>query len=221
MLPAAAALELVHSFSLVTTTCRRSTTTTSGATVPHVGAIRRRATQSSPADALLAEAFLQAAAYPTAEVAREPGRGDAGDRSAASTSTSTARCTTSRCFTALKTGRLFGLGRLRAWAAEVPVPEQLPWARVRRGRAPVPDRRRRHRRGRLTSLIHGAGELPPSRWTQRLARTAGWRRSTPTRRCSARSSPTCRAHGLAARTRRHVGSAAGVGSPTHVAPPTR
>ena len=188
LLPAAAAVELVHSFSLVHDDLPALDDDAERRGAPSVWAQYDEATAVLAGDALLAEAFRLALSYGTSAVARElveatlamiggqwlDVRGGA------------PRDELHR----LKTGALFSasIGCALA-AAEVPRAEQEPWREfaAELGLA-LPDRRRHPRRRRLrarTSARTAHAAWPTKR---RSARRRGWRRSTPTRRCCPRSS---------------------------------
>jgi geranylgeranyl diphosphate synthase type II len=127
VLPAAAALELVHSFSLVhddlpaldNDDIRRGRAST-WARFGEADAILT-------GDALLAEAFRQAAAYPTPDVVRELAEATLGMIGGQHLDIH-GEVHDLAVLHRLKTGRLFaasvGCG---LWAAEVPVSDQLPW----------------------------------------------------------------------------------------------
>ncbi len=126
-LPAAAALELVHAFSLVhdDLPCmdddreRRGRPSTWSEFGEGVGLLA--------GDALLAEAFRLALAYPTPEVARELAQATLGMIGGQYLDIGGADVDLAELHR-LKTGRLFaasvGLG---LWAASVPATEQAPW----------------------------------------------------------------------------------------------
>jgi geranylgeranyl diphosphate synthase type II len=126
-LPAAAALELVHTFSLVhdDLPCmdddreRRGRPSTWAQFGEGVGLLA--------GDALLAEAFRLALAYPTPEVARELAQATLGMIGGQYLDIGGADVDLAELHR-LKTGRLFaaaiGLG---LWVAEVPTAEQPPW----------------------------------------------------------------------------------------------
>jgi len=127
VLPAAAALELVHSFSLVHDDLPALDNDETRRGRPSMWARFGEADAILTGDALLAEAFRQAVAYPTPDVARELAEatlgmiggqhldihGEVHDLAA---------------LHRLKTGRLFAASvGCALWAAEVPAPDQLPW----------------------------------------------------------------------------------------------
>jgi geranylgeranyl pyrophosphate synthase len=125
-LPAAAALELVHAFSLVHDDLPALDDDAERRGRPSTWAAYGEAVAILAGDVLLAEAFRQAAAYPTTEIVRELAGATLGmiggqylDLAGADTLTEVHR---------LKTGRLFaasvGLG---LWAAGVPASHQRPW----------------------------------------------------------------------------------------------
>jgi geranylgeranyl diphosphate synthase type II len=126
LLPAAAAVELVHSFSLVHDDLPALDDDRERRGAPSVWAAFDEATAILAGDALLAEAFRLALTYPTGAVARElvgatigmiggqqlDLEGDADLRQ----------------LHALKTGSLFSASVMCAlWAAEVPIEEHPPW----------------------------------------------------------------------------------------------
>ena len=190
VLPAAAALELVHSFSLVHDDLPALDNDDVRRGRPSMWARFGEADAILTGDALLGEAFRQAAAYPTAEVARELAEATLGMIGGQHLDIH-GEVHDLEVLHRLKTGRLFAASvGCALWAAEIPVSDQLPW------------REFGEELGLLFQIvddvidedgyfaIHGAEGARASRWTQRHVRTSGWRRSTPTRRCSARSSPT-------------------------------
>ncbi len=126
-LPAAAALELVHTFSLVhdDLPCMDDDVERRGraSTWARFG----EAVALLAGDALLAEAFRLALAYPTPEVARELAQATLGMIGGQYLDIGDADVELAELHR-LKTGRLFaasvGLG---LWVAEVPVAEQAPW----------------------------------------------------------------------------------------------
>jgi geranylgeranyl diphosphate synthase type II len=127
LLPAAAALELVHSFSLVhddlpaldNDVVRRGRAST-WARFGEADAILA-------GDALLAEAFRQAASYQTSEVAREVAEATLGMIGGQHLDIH-GEVHDLAVLHRLKTGRLFAASvGCALWVAEVPVSDQLPW----------------------------------------------------------------------------------------------
>jgi geranylgeranyl diphosphate synthase type II len=127
LLPAAAALELVHSFSLVhddlpaldNDDVRRGRAST-WARFGEADAILA-------GDALLAEAFRQAASYQTSEVAREVAEATLGMIGGQHLDIH-GEVHDLAVLHRLKTGRLFAASvGCALWVAEVPVSDQLPW----------------------------------------------------------------------------------------------
>jgi geranylgeranyl diphosphate synthase type II len=126
-LPAAAALELVHSFSLVHDDLPAMDDDDERRGRPTVHVAFGEGVALLAGDALLAEAFRLALTYPTTAPARELAEatlGMIGGQYLDITGADTDLAELHR----LKTGRLFaasvGLG---LWAAEVPATEQRPW----------------------------------------------------------------------------------------------
>src|SRR5437868_8040661 len=126
-LPAGAALELVHCFSLVHDDLPALDNDAERRGQPSTWAQYGEAVAVLAGDALLAEAFRLALSYSTPHVARELAQatlGMIGGQYLDITATAPDEATLHR----LKTGCLFaasvGLG---LWAAEVPEPEQTPW----------------------------------------------------------------------------------------------
>jgi geranylgeranyl diphosphate synthase type II len=128
ILPAAAAMELVHNFSLVHDDMPEMDGDEERRGKPSVWAAHGTAAALLAGDGLLAEAFRLAARYDTPEVARELAEATLGmiggqyldtiDRDAADLAE----------VHRLKTGRLFyGSVAMALWAAGVPVEEQAPW----------------------------------------------------------------------------------------------
>jgi geranylgeranyl diphosphate synthase type II len=126
-LPAAAALELVHSFSLVHDDLPAMDDDAERRGRPSVHVAYGEGVALLAGDALLAEAFRLVLSYPTTAAGRELAKATLGmiggqylDITGASGDLAGLH--------ALKTGRLFaasvGLG---LWAADVPEPEQRPW----------------------------------------------------------------------------------------------
>ena len=150
VLPAAAALELVHSFSLVHDDLPALDNDDVRRGRPSMWARFGEADAILTGDALLGEAFRQAAAYPTADVARELAEATLGMIGGQHLDIH-GEVHDLAVLHRLKTGRLFAASvGCALWAAEVSAFRPAAVAGVRRGaRAAVPDRRRRHRRGRL------------------------------------------------------------------------
>lgn len=125
-LPAAAALELVHAFSLVHDDLPALDDDAERRGHPSTWAAYGEAVAILAGDALLAEAFRQAAAYPTTEIVRELADATLGmiGGQYLDLHDGDALAEVHR----LKTGRLFaasvGLG---LWVAGVPAAEQRPW----------------------------------------------------------------------------------------------
>jgi geranylgeranyl pyrophosphate synthase len=126
-LPAAAALELVHAFSLVHDDLPSLDNDTERRGRPSVWAEHGEAVAVLAGDALLAEAFRLALSYPFPEVGRELAQatlGMIGGQYLDITSSAPDEATLHR----LKTGCLFGASVGTAlWAARVPEREQAPW----------------------------------------------------------------------------------------------
>src|SRR5256884_2756627 len=126
-LPAAASLELVHSFSLVHDDLPALDNDAERRGNPSVWAQHGEAIAVLAGDALLAEAFRLALSYPTPAVGRELAQatlGMIGGQYLDITGTARDEATLHQ----LKTGRLFSacVG-LALWVAEVPEREQGPW----------------------------------------------------------------------------------------------
>ena len=126
-LPAAAALELVHAFSLVHDDLPALDNDSERRGRPSTWAEYGEAVAVLAGDALLAEAFRLALSYPFPQVGRELAQatlGMIGGQYLDITGTAPDQATLHK----LKTGALFaasvGLG---LWAAEVPEREQAPW----------------------------------------------------------------------------------------------
>jgi geranylgeranyl diphosphate synthase type II len=128
ILPAAAAMELVHNFSLVHDDMPEMDDDAERRGKPSVWAAHGTATALLAGDGLLAEAFRLAATYDTPQVARELAQATLGmiggqyldtvDRDGADLAE----------VHRLKTGRLFfGSVTMALWAAGVPADEQGPW----------------------------------------------------------------------------------------------
>jgi geranylgeranyl diphosphate synthase, type II len=127
VLPAAAALELVHSFSLVHDDLPALDNDATRRGRPSTWARFGQADAILAGDALLAEAFRQALLYPTPDLARELAEATLGMIGGQHLDIH-GEVHDLAVLHRLKTGRLFaasvGCG---LWAAEVPVNEQLPW----------------------------------------------------------------------------------------------
>jgi geranylgeranyl diphosphate synthase type II len=127
ILPAAAAVELVHSFSLVHDDLPALDNDELRRGRPSVWAQSGEATAILAGDALLAEAFRLALSYETPSVARELAQatlGMIGGQHLDITGAATDLAALHR----LKTGCLFGASvGCALWAAGVPEPEQGPW----------------------------------------------------------------------------------------------
>jgi geranylgeranyl diphosphate synthase type II len=127
VLPAAAALELVHNFSLVHDDLPSLDDDAERRGKPSVWAAYGEGKALLAGDALLAEAFRLAASYPSSAVARELAEatlGMIGGQYLDTMEPDTDLETVHR----LKTGRLFYASvTLALAAAEVPVAEQVPW----------------------------------------------------------------------------------------------
>jgi geranylgeranyl diphosphate synthase type II len=126
-LPAAAALELVHTFSLVHDDLPALDADEERRGQPSVWAKHGEAVAILAGDALLAEAFRLALSYPTPDVGRELAQatlGMIGGQYLDITGTAPDEATLHR----LKTGCLFAacVG-CALWVAEVPRMEQAPW----------------------------------------------------------------------------------------------
>ena len=126
-LPAAAALELVHSFSLVHDDLPALDNDETRRGRPSMWARFGEADAILTGDALLAEAFRQTASYPTPEVARELAEATLGMIGGQHLDIH-GEVHDLAVLHRLKTGRLFaasvGCG---LWAADVPAADQLPW----------------------------------------------------------------------------------------------
>lgn len=126
-LPAAAALELVHSFSLVHDDLPALDNDDMRRGQPSMWARFGEADAILTGDALLAEAFRQTAAYATPEVARELAEATLGMIGGQHLDIH-GEVHDLAVLHRLKTGRLFaasvGCG---LWAADVPAADQLPW----------------------------------------------------------------------------------------------
>jgi geranylgeranyl diphosphate synthase type II len=126
-LPAAAAVELVHNFSLVHDDLPALDNDEVRRGNPSVWARYGEAIAVLAGDALLAEAFRLALSYPTSAVGRELAQatlGMIGGQYLDVTGTAPDEATLHR----LKTGCLFAASvALALWVAEVPEREQRPW----------------------------------------------------------------------------------------------
>ena len=126
-LPAAAAVELVHTFSLVHDDLPALDNDETRRGNPSVWARYGEAIAVLAGDALLAEAFRLALSYPTPAVGRELAQatlGMIGGQYLDITATAPDEATLHR----LKTGCLFAASvGLALWVAEVPEREQRPW----------------------------------------------------------------------------------------------
>ena len=127
VLPAAAAVELVHNFSLVHDDLPALDGDTERRGKPSVWAAHGQGTAVLAGDGLLAEAFRLACSYPTPNVARELAEttlGMIGGQYLDTIVPGAELATVHR----LKTGRLFYAAvTLALWAAGVPADEQRPW----------------------------------------------------------------------------------------------
>jgi geranylgeranyl diphosphate synthase type II len=127
VLPAAAALELVHSFSLVHDDLPALDNDELRRGRPSTWAHFGEADAVLAGDALLAEAFRLAAAYPTPDVARELAEATLGMIGGQHLDIH-GEVHDLAVLHRLKTGRLFAASvGCALWAAEIPVPDQLPW----------------------------------------------------------------------------------------------
>jgi geranylgeranyl diphosphate synthase, type II len=126
LLPAAAAVELVHSFSLVHDDLPALDDDRERRGAPSVWAQFGEATAILAGDALLAEAMRLALTYPTGAVARE--LVDATLAMIAGQQLDLEGGADLRQLHSLKTGALFSASVMCAlWAAEVPLDEHPPW----------------------------------------------------------------------------------------------
>jgi geranylgeranyl diphosphate synthase, type II len=127
ILPAAAAMELVHNFSLVHDDLPALDNDEERRGKPSVWAAYGEGTALLAGDGLLAEAFRLACSYPSPHVARELAEttlGMIGGQYLDTMEPGADLATVHR----LKTGRLFyGSVTMALWAAEVPEAEQAPW----------------------------------------------------------------------------------------------
>jgi geranylgeranyl diphosphate synthase type II len=127
ILPAAAAIELVHNFSLVHDDLPSLDGDEERRGRPSVWAAYGEGTAVLAGDGLLAEAFRLACSYPTAAVARELAQATLGMIGGQYLDTMETRCDL-EVVHRLKTGCLFfGSVAMALWAAELPEPEQAPW----------------------------------------------------------------------------------------------
>jgi geranylgeranyl pyrophosphate synthase len=126
LLPAAAAVELVHSFSLVHDDLPALDDDSERRGAPSVWAAHGEATAILTGDALLAEALRLALTYRTPAVARE--LVEATLKMIGGQQLDLQGGVELERLHALKTGALFGASITCAlWAAEVPLPEHGPW----------------------------------------------------------------------------------------------
>ncbi len=126
LLPAAAAVELVHSFSLVHDDLPALDNDVERRGAPSVWAAHGEATAILAGDALLGEAVRLALTYPTPAVARE--LVVATQRMIGGQQLDLLGEVDLERLHALKTGALFGAAVMCGlWAAEVPVSEHGPW----------------------------------------------------------------------------------------------
>lgn len=127
VLPAAVAVELIHSFSLVHDDLPALDNDDTRRGRPSTWAHFGEADAILAGDALLAEAFRQAAAYPTADVTRELAEATLGMIGGQHLDIH-GEVHDLAVLHRLKTGRLFAASvGCALWAAEVPVSAQLPW----------------------------------------------------------------------------------------------
>jgi geranylgeranyl diphosphate synthase type II len=126
ILPAAAAVELVHSFSLVHDDLPALDNDAERRGAPSVWAQYGEATAILAGDALVAEAFRLAASYPTTGVVRE--LATATLHMIGGQQLDLEGAPDLRHLHALKTGALFNASIMCAlWAGDVPLPEHPPW----------------------------------------------------------------------------------------------
>jgi len=126
LLPAAAAVELVHSFSLVHDDLPALDDDRERRGAPSVWAAYDEATAILAGDALLAEAFRLALTYPTPAVARELVAATLGMIGGQQLDLEGG--VELQQLHSLKTGSLFSAAVMCAlWAAEVPIDEHEPW----------------------------------------------------------------------------------------------
>jgi geranylgeranyl diphosphate synthase type II len=127
ILPAAAAIELVHNFSLVHDDLPALDDDEERRGRPSVWAAYGEGAAVLAGDALLAEAFRLACAYPTPHVARELAEATLGMIGGQYLDTIEPGADLETVHR-LKTGCLFAASvGMALWAAEVPEPEQRPW----------------------------------------------------------------------------------------------
>jgi geranylgeranyl diphosphate synthase type II len=128
VLPAAAAMELVHNFSLVHDDLPAMDDDAERRGKPSVWAAYGEASAVLAGDALLAEAFRLACTYPTPEVARELAEATLGMIGGQYLDTVEREGVDLETVHRLKTGRLFfGSVTTALFAAGVPRGEQEPW----------------------------------------------------------------------------------------------
>ena len=149
LLPAAAAVELVHSFSLVHDDLPALDDDRERRGAPSVWARYGEATAILAGDALLVEAMRLSLTYPSGAVARE--LVDATLAMIGGQQLDLEGGAQLDHLHALKTGALFRASVMCAlWAADVPVDAHPPWRALRcRCGTALPDRRRPPRPGRL------------------------------------------------------------------------
>jgi geranylgeranyl diphosphate synthase, type II len=127
ILPAATALELVHSFSLVHDDLPALDNDDVRRGHPSTWARFGEGDAILAGDALLAEAFRQAAVYATSDVTRELAEATLGMIGGQHLDIH-GEVHDLAVLHRLKTGRLFAASvGCALWAADVPVPDQLPW----------------------------------------------------------------------------------------------
>ena len=198
-LPAAAAVELVHTFSLVHDDLPAMDDDDERRGRPSAHVAFDEATALLAGDALLVEAFRLALSYPTPMVGRELAEatlamiggqyrdvtGDTADLAA---------------LHRLKTGALFSAAvGVALWVAEVPEADAARVARVRRRARPaLPARRRPARRRRLRGGARGGGGAR-ARGRGGDAPKSGSMRSRPTQRARGHRRRPRRPHGLSGR----------------------
>jgi geranylgeranyl diphosphate synthase type II len=128
VLPAAAALELVHTFSLVHDDLPALDDDELRRGRPSCWAAYGEAVAVLAGDGLLGEALRLALSYPTPHVARELTRATLGMIGGQYLDITPGATTDMALLHRLKTGCLFSASIACAlWAAEVPEPEQAPW----------------------------------------------------------------------------------------------
>ena len=188
LLPAAAAVELVHSFSLVHDDLPALDDDRERRGAPSRLGAYGEAIAILAGDALLAEAFRLALTYPSPAVARELSGATLGDdrRPAARPRGRAGRLDQLHC--AEDRRPLLGLGDVRALGGGGAGARARAVARIReRARPALPGRRRRARRRRLCARGRRGARSPCSQTRRRSGHRRGSPRSTPTRACSARS----------------------------------